>query len=58
MQCKFACNWLAIKFAKADHHFDDKEKKMIDDVIDVFEKDKDRRNIFQKIKDKIKSKGN
>ena len=47
-----------IKFAKADHHFDEKEKEMINDVIDVFERGKDKRNIFQKIKDKINLKDN
>ena len=41
-----------IKFAKADHHFDTKEKEIIDNVIDVFEIDK-KENFFQKIKNKL-----
>ncbi len=46
-----------IKFAKADHHFDEEEKKMINNVIDVFEKDKEQ-SFFKKIKNKIGLKGN
>ena len=41
-----------IKFAKADHHFDAKEKEIINNVIDVFEIDK-KENFFQKIKNKL-----
>ena len=41
-----------IKFAKADHHFDEKEKKMIEDVINIF-KINEKKNFFQKMKDKL-----
>ena len=42
-----------IKFAKADHHFDDKEKQLINDVVTVFKKGEDQRSLFQKIINKI-----
>ena len=50
----------AIKFAKADHHFDDKEKQLINDVVNVFKKGeetvlvierKSLKDLYQSIKD-------
>ena len=41
-----------MKFAKADHHFDNKEKQLINSIIEVFEIDQ-KKNFFQKIKDKF-----
>jgi uncharacterized tellurite resistance protein B-like protein len=43
-----------IKFAKADHHFDDKEIEFINKVTDVFNKDKNKKNFFQIVKEKIR----
>ena len=45
-----------VKFAKADHHFDDKEKQLINDVVTVFKKGEDQRSLFQKIINKIRIK--
>ena len=42
-----------IKFAKSDHHFDDKEKKLISKVIDVFNGHK-KISLLQKIKKKMR----
>ena len=42
-----------IKFAKADHHFDDKEKKLILKVIDIFDDHKDL-SLFETIKKKLR----
>ena len=42
-----------VKFAKADHHFDKEEKKLINKVVDIFEVHK-KQTIFEKIKKKIK----
>ena len=41
-----------IKFAKADHHFDEKEKKLIFKVIDIFDAHKDL-SVFKIIKKKL-----
>ena len=41
-----------IKFAKADHHFDVKEQKLINQVVDIFE-DHKHLNIFQTIIKKL-----
>jgi len=41
-----------IKFAKSDHHFDDKEKELISKVVNIFNDYKEL-NFFQKIKKKI-----
>ena len=41
-----------IKFAKSDHHFDDKEKKLIFEVIDIFN-DHKKMSLFEKIKNKM-----
>ena len=43
-----------IKFAKADHHFDDKVIEFINKVTDVFNKDKNKKNFFQIVKEKIR----
>ena len=42
-----------IKFAKADHHFDEEEKKIINEVIDVFDGHK-KLSLFEKISKKLK----
>ena len=41
-----------IKFAKADHHFDVKEQKLINQVVDIFD-DHKHLNFFQTIKKKL-----
>ena len=42
-----------IKFAKADHHFDEKEKELIFKVIDIFDEHKDL-TLFETIKKKLR----
>tara|TARA_B100001123_G_C15226683_1_gene993417 strand:+ start:640 stop:1077 length:438 start_codon:yes stop_codon:yes gene_type:complete len=39
-----------IKFAKADHHFHDKEKDLILEVIKIFERDREKNTLIFKIK--------
>ena len=42
-----------IKFAKSDHHFDEGEKKLINQVIDIFNAHKEL-TMFEKIKKKLR----
>ena len=42
-----------IKFAKSDHHFDEDEKKLINQVIDIFNAHKEL-TMFEKIKKKLR----
>ena len=42
-----------VKFAKSDHHYSDEEQKIISKVAGVFELNKEKKSIFERLK-KIK----